>query len=194
MNVDLSRLPPELRSFFEEARAGLLAPLPGEEPTFAKLGFASYDAYLKSSLWRRIRRRVLKRDESKCRRCKGTADLVHHLSYAIAALRGDADHLLVSLCDGCHNFIELDEHGGRRAPSERDKLLDVHDLDDLPEPVPVKISARKKCIPSPPQWGRMSAVQKSRWFAKAMTMSNRLTVVQIGPRYANSKGRREPRS
>lgn len=185
MEVDIDKLPPEMRLFFEQGRAGLLEPLPGSDPTFQQLGFDSYDAYLASRLWQKIRRRVLRRDGKKCRRCSGRANSVHHLSYAIAVLRGDADHLLASLCDGCHDFIERDEHGNRRTIEDRDRLLTVHEADNFPVPVPVKISARKKIIPPPAQWGRMSYMQRLGWFKKAMSMCDRYTHVQIGPRYSN---------
>jgi 5-methylcytosine-specific restriction endonuclease McrA len=66
------------------------------------------DVYLKSDLWKAIRRRVLERDGKRCCRCKRPASVVHHQSYDKDVLAGTADYMLTSLCFDCHAFIEFD--------------------------------------------------------------------------------------
>jgi hypothetical protein len=82
-----------------------------------------YAKYLQSKKWKRIRRRVLKRDGRLFRRCGGRATLVHHRSYAPEVLAGDNDEQLASLCEGCHTVIHYDEFGAKRTPEETDRLL-----------------------------------------------------------------------
>lgn len=66
-----------------------------------------YLKYLNSAVWRRIRKRVLKRDKLKCQDCGQQADQVHHLSYSAAVMAGDDDSQLISMCGDCH----LKRHG-----------------------------------------------------------------------------------
>ena len=78
-----------------------------------EIGFASYQEYLDSNLWKSIRRRVLARDSKRCQSCGEKAEAVHHKKYTVAVLRGDKGALpsLVSLCHTCHHLIEFGEHG-----------------------------------------------------------------------------------
>ena len=73
------------------------------------LGFDSYPAYLSSSLWYAIRRRVLERDHCICRSCKvAAATQVHHADYEVKTLRGETIERLFSVCEGCHHRGEFD--------------------------------------------------------------------------------------
>lgn len=83
-----------------------------------RLGFASYGDYLKSSLWRRIRSKVLARDWYRCRLCGKTASQVHHSRYDLAALSGRDLSRLAAVCPGCHKRIERDGAGHKR-PAEQ---------------------------------------------------------------------------
>jgi hypothetical protein len=121
--------------------------------------YADYDDYLKSSLWRKIKRRILKRDGNLCLRCGGKATIVHHRSYADAVMAGNDDDKLASICDGCHNFIHFDDAGTKRSEDETERLLLLRDEStDFLSP---KVDLRLKWPKHPPGWGRMSAVQRS---------------------------------
>jgi hypothetical protein len=169
--LNLDGLPDFMREFFEQARAGTLPPLPVlEASAFEQLGFKSYADYLESALWKKIRRRVLERDQYKCRRCTGRANCVHHLAYSVQVLNGEADHLLVSMCHGCHTFVEVDDQGKPRSEQETERLLDQHDPDAFPAPVLTKVGPRKKKVLPPPAWDRMSSVQKLNWIKVAVKL------------------------
>lgn len=73
-----------------------------------KMGYGTYQSYLESELWVSIRQRVLERDKNKCRLCDKPANIVHHAGYTLEQLQGKADHLLFSLCHGCHKRLEFD--------------------------------------------------------------------------------------
>ncbi len=117
-----------------------------------------YEDYRKSPLWRKIKRRVLKRDGKVCRRCGGKATLVHHRSYTDEVLAGNNDEQLASICEGCHNFIHKDENGYTRNPEETDRLLLTRD-ESAAFPVP-EVDLRLRWRKDPPGWDRMSAVQR----------------------------------
>lgn len=72
-----------------------------------ELGFATYEAYLASDLWRRVRRAVLNRDRHRCR-CGVKATQVHHRRYAKADLSGQTLRYLVAICEPCHRFGSKD--------------------------------------------------------------------------------------
>lgn len=69
----------------------------------AKPKKVGYAVYLQSPLWKRIRKRILKRDEHLCRDCGREAKHVHHLSYAPLVMFGRDDSKLLSLCVSCHD-------------------------------------------------------------------------------------------
>lgn len=71
-----------------------------------RLGFKTYGDYLKSALWKGIRKRVLTRDKNKCKDCGDRAIQVHHEQYDPYTMAGkDLQHLR-SVCDRCHCVIE----------------------------------------------------------------------------------------
>ncbi len=123
-----------------------------------KVQAADYADYLKSPLWRKIKRRVLKRDGETCRRCGGKATRVHHRSYTDEVLAGNDDEQLASICEGCHNFIHFDDNGYKRSPEETDRFLMTRD-ESKAFPVP-QVDLRLRWRKDPPGWNRMSAVQK----------------------------------
>ena len=59
-----------------------------------------YRVYLKTTYWKRVRRRTLARDKGLCVRCKGRATEVHHVSYERLGREDSWD--VVSLCSACH--------------------------------------------------------------------------------------------
>ncbi len=94
------------------------------EPTYQQrnkllqgMGYPTYQKYLSSQLWWRIRSRVFTRDKGRCTLCPRMAVLVHHLDYAPATLTGTNDAALVSLCGHCHGKIEFDRKGSKRSLS-----------------------------------------------------------------------------
>ena len=116
-----------------------------------------YREYLASPLWRRIRRRILKRDGKTCQRCGGSGSEVHHRSYDDDVLDGRNDEQLATVCDGCHNVITFDDAGKRRTPAEADAVLfDKNCPTDFPEP---KVDLRTGIL-RPANWSRMTSVQR----------------------------------
>ncbi len=86
-----------------------------------------HDIYLRSSLWRSIRLRVLTRDDNTCQCCREAADVVHHKSYDEEVMIGNRDGDLISLCFECHEFIEFD--GDRKTTlAEANERLESNQL------------------------------------------------------------------
>src|SRR6202035_4798824 len=80
--------------------------------------------YLFSPLWKKIRGRVLyRRDKKICFYCGGVAVLVHHRSYTRKVLEGRADHMLISLCEGCHELIHIRNGGISRSLVAANRVL-----------------------------------------------------------------------
>lgn len=67
-----------------------------------RIGFQNYPAYLRSSLWESIKRRVFERDNHNCCKCGKPARQVHHSHYDISTLRGENLIHLQSACGACH--------------------------------------------------------------------------------------------
>ena len=76
--------------------------------TLRQLGFATYQDYLGSALWRRIRSKILNRSRGRCEVCGGRATEVHHRSYCKMALLGKRPEYLVAICRDCHGKGEFD--------------------------------------------------------------------------------------
>jgi 5-methylcytosine-specific restriction endonuclease McrA len=120
-----------------------------------------YGRYLRSKEWLHIRRRVLKRDQRQCWRCGGQATLVHHRSYAPEVLAGNNDEQLASLCEGCHTVVHYEDSGAERPWHETERiLLEKCHVADFPTP---KVDLRRRWPNFPPEWPRMTAVQRSAW-------------------------------
>ncbi len=68
------------------------------------------DGFYESAVWRKLRKSVLRRDDYTCLRCDkrfpGDHLSVHHM---IPRLNGGADDKsnLVTLCNPCHDFVEI---------------------------------------------------------------------------------------
>ena len=75
------------------------------------MGYKSYKQYLNGNIWKRIRKRVFLRDNKKCIVCGDAGKCVHHRSYRVRVMRGECDSMLVTLCNPCHEYIELYEDG-----------------------------------------------------------------------------------
>ena len=70
-------------------------------------GGHDYEVYRQSSLWRRIRRHVLKLADYRCAACPAKATEVHHRDYRPRVLAGDDLTPLVPLCH-CHTRVHYD--------------------------------------------------------------------------------------
>ena len=61
---------------------------------------------------------MLERDEFKCHLCKQRATQVHHLSYGDVTILGTFIDKLISICPGCHRFIEFTKGTKKRPPQK----------------------------------------------------------------------------
>jgi hypothetical protein len=146
-------------AFFEGGHERVAAEL---KVAFSHLG-PTYRDYLNSPLWKRvIRPRVLKRDNYLCRRCGGTANRVHHKSYAPEVLAGNCDEELASICEGCHDFIHFDDSGKPRSEAETARLL-AEPKTDICFPAPKYDLRKDRTYKYPAEWRRMSAVERAAW-------------------------------
>jgi 5-methylcytosine-specific restriction endonuclease McrA len=82
----------------------------------------NYRKYLKSKLWKHIRRNVLRRDRWICASCGNKATEVHHISYDPATLKGERLEELMSLCRECHEAVGNDMFGMRRPMKDQRAL------------------------------------------------------------------------
>ncbi len=86
--------------------------------TLRQLGFASYQEYLESDLWRKVRLQVYVIKGRTCRMCLSKpATCVHHNRYHLNDLTGRKLKFLEPLCDDCHKKIEFEQDG--------EKIFDV---------------------------------------------------------------------
>ena len=150
--------PEEIEKFFQECRQRLDAP-PKRVTDVTLMDYQGQ--YLRSSRWRRIRKRVLERDARVCQSCGGQGNVVHHRSYAREVLEGNDDSMLTTVCSGCHELIHFDDKGLKRTDAECDRLLLAGQLQkEIPE---IKIDLRATSPPIPVSWSRMTAVQRNLW-------------------------------
>ena len=73
-------------------------------------GFDSYDEYLGSRLWKRIRARVYLVKGSLCSYCGGKANQIHHEDYTEENLKGKSLDHLYPACSLCHNKCHYSKH------------------------------------------------------------------------------------
>lgn len=91
--------------------------------TLSSLGFQSYEEYLASRLWQRIRLKVLRRDGFTCRLCPHPASEVHHTLYDLHTMRGFTLGNLYSVCRACHEHVGFSS-GVPRLPREMRDLTE----------------------------------------------------------------------
>jgi len=63
----------------------------------------TYNQFIKSIYWEKIRDKILKRADYKCRKCDSKAIQVHHKKYTKFGYERFKD--LVALCKTCHKYI-----------------------------------------------------------------------------------------
>jgi hypothetical protein len=99
-------MPKARRTFFLRTYSGY-----GDRDKFCEaIGFASYQEYLTSDLWRFVTDGLAKTGHGRrCLACGSRVGLAwHHRTYSLAALVGnftDGDCLIVRLCTACHKAI-----------------------------------------------------------------------------------------
>jgi len=89
----------------------------------ALLGFKTYKAYLSSTLWGDIRRKVLT-EMPRCRGCGGHATSVHHNRYNLEDLDGRCFDHLIPVCGTCHSRAEFTKKGVKVDPKMATNHLD----------------------------------------------------------------------
>jgi hypothetical protein len=67
-----------------------------------RLGFSDYKSYLKSDLWKDVRKKVMERDQYRCKFCNKKATHVHHEHYNLDTMSGKNLRHLHSVCKDCH--------------------------------------------------------------------------------------------
>lgn len=134
------------------------------EAILLSMGYRDYENYLSRALWKKIKQRVLERDDRTCRRCNGKAELVHHRSYSREVLEGLDDSMLASICEGCHHIVEFRDDGARRSMAEKDEVL--HTRAFLVQYPPVKVDLRRATKLMPPEWERLDWFQRTGWGAE----------------------------
>lgn len=70
--------------------------------SLTSLGFYSYSDYLKSDLWKKIRKSVIDNNEGFCKFCHEKAKYVHHSSYDLDTMKGLNLRHLHPVCRSCH--------------------------------------------------------------------------------------------
>ena len=136
------------------------------EAILLSMGYRDYDNYLSRALWKKIKQRVLERDDWTCWRCNGKAELVHHRSYSRDVLEGLDDSMLAAICEGCHHIVEFRDDGARRSAAEKDEVLLTRAFNA--QYPPVKIDLRRATKPMPPEWERLDWFQRIGWNAEYM--------------------------
>lgn len=77
-----------------------------------ELGFQTYEAYLQSKLWYKIKQRAHLLKGRKCVLClEETGNTIHHRRYSVADLSGETLEFLDPICRICHKRIEHDDYG-----------------------------------------------------------------------------------
>ncbi len=72
------------------------------------LGFTSYQQYLASDLWKRVKSKVFQIKGRSCELCGRPAATVHHNRYCFASMIGRRIKFLIPICHACHEEIEFD--------------------------------------------------------------------------------------
>lgn len=118
-----------------------MTPYEQRNMTLRRMGFASYEDYLASPLWKSIRKRVMKAAKGRCHICGDPANNVHHTSYKQKILEGKTLAGLVPLCRTCHEIGEFDTSGKKQTLKQanaRLKLCRGWDHDSRPVAQPAK--------------------------------------------------------
>jgi 5-methylcytosine-specific restriction endonuclease McrA len=94
----------------------------GRNRMLPSIGYATYQEYLKSDDWKRLRGKKLKRHPL-CVVCESAATEVHHRDYRPETMLGLSWTSLVTLCRSCHESIEFDGERKRTLKEANTKLV-----------------------------------------------------------------------
>lgn len=97
----------------------------------ADMGYTSYEEYLKSKLWVRIRKKVLAKTQGKCSVCRDPANEVHHTSYDRKTLEGKNLKRLRPLCRSCHDIGEFNTEGKKMTLHQANQRLELYEKPNL---------------------------------------------------------------
>lgn len=87
-----------------------------------KLGYLSYDEYLRSYTWSYIRGIVLQKNPT-CEFCGNPATQVHHSRYTRGNLSGKSLKRLHSVCSSCHRLGEFTCAGQKLSPTDATRRM-----------------------------------------------------------------------
>ena len=90
-----------------------------------------YNAYRRSTTWRRVRQAKLDAAGGRCQGCGTRATQVHHRDYRPRVLRGEDANALVALCRTCHEAIHAKTGG--QSPSWQDQERRLFSLIGAPD-------------------------------------------------------------
>ena len=79
------------------------------------MGYRSYRSYLKSPLYKGIRKQVFGKYHGKCAICVKKASECHHRRYLRSDLTGSNLNFIIPVCHECHTKIELYPTGKKRS-------------------------------------------------------------------------------
>lgn len=100
----------------QEARSRLKDAYAERERSVIMAGFASYKSYLKSELWKQIRKNVFELFGDECHFCGSKATQVHHERYDKDTMRGKEIRYLYPVCADCHKAGEFFVNGEKCTP------------------------------------------------------------------------------
>jgi hypothetical protein len=85
----------------------------------------TYQEYLASLLWDKIRTEIMRRAAGRCHLCHNVATQVHHSKYTRENLLGTNLKGLNAICATCHRGIEIKDDGTKRTPEEVAAVLAI---------------------------------------------------------------------
>ena len=97
--------------------------VPFSTDAFPALGFRTYNDYLASTLWRRIKSQELRKADGKCAACGKSTRTIHHRDYRPRVLSGEDRSALVALCQPCHDVVHYAPGHKERSWNESERIL-----------------------------------------------------------------------
>lgn len=86
------------------------------------LGFSTYKAYLRSSMWKHAKTKALHEKGNKCMWCEKMAITAHHSRYDIETLKGTTTKHLWPICETCHHKAEFCNNAKTGLKEANDRL------------------------------------------------------------------------
>lgn len=139
------------------------------ELVYKKLGFDEYSEYLKSNLWKDIRKKILEDSSYSCYVCgwnpRGKRQAyklqVHHKQYDIFTMQGLALENLIPLCYKCHRVAHF-------GTASRKKAKTIKECFYIPlEQVNSRVERMKEIVSDPCSKAYITGLVKNGYFKKA---------------------------